>query len=99
MIRTKEIGIRKVLGASVMNIVRLLWKEYGILLVIANLISWPMAYFFSSTMLRNFPYHIDVGISVFIFAGTLTLIIAMITVSSQAIRAALRNPVNALRYE
>jgi len=97
--RTKEIGIRKVLGASVAGIVRLLSKEFVKLVLVANLIAWPIAYYVMNKWLQDFAYRINIGWWVFALAGGIALIIALLTVSTQAIKAALANPVEALRYE
>jgi putative ABC transport system permease protein len=97
--RTREIGIRKVLGASVGSIVQLLSTEFLILVAIANLIAWPVAYFVMSRWLEEFAYRITIGPGTFLLAALLALIITLITVSSQAIKAALTNPVDTLRYE
>jgi putative ABC transport system permease protein len=97
--RTKEIGIRKVLGASVPSIVALLSKEFTCLVLAANLIAWPVAYFAMHRWLENFAYRIELGPGVFVLGGLLALLIAWLTVSCQAIRAARANPVEALRYE
>ena len=97
--RTKEIGIRKTLGAPVSNLVLLLSREFLKLVAIANLIAWPIAYYMMERWLRDFVYRIDLGVSVFILGGGLALVIALVTVSFQAMRAATANPVDALRYE
>jgi putative ABC transport system permease protein len=97
--RTKEIGIRKVLGASVLSLSRLLSNEFLKLVLLANLIAWPAAYFFMSRWLRNFAYRASLGLELFLFSGVLTICIAMLTVSFQSIRAARANPVNSLRNE
>ncbi|NIR49132.1 FtsX-like permease family protein [candidate division KSB1 bacterium] len=97
--RTKEIGIRKVLGASVAGIVGLLSKDFVKMVLIANVIAWPIAWYAMHRWLQNFAYRIDIDWFVFALAGGLALIIALATVSSQAIKAALINPVESLRYE
>jgi putative ABC transport system permease protein len=97
--RTKEIGIRKVLGASITSIAQLLSTEFALLVLIANSIAWPAAYFAMKHWLENFAYRVDMGWWVFALGGGLALFIALITVSTQAIKAALANPVEALRYE
>ena len=97
--RTKEMGIRKVLGATTGNLVGLLSKEFVLLVVIANLIAWPVAWFAMNKWLGTFAYSTTVGWWVFLGAGVLALIIALITVSWQAIKAALANPIKSLRYE
>ena len=97
--RTKEIGVRKVLGASVRSIVLLLSKEFAYLVLIANLIAWPVAYFAVGDWLQNFAYRVDIAWWVFALAGLSALLIAWSTVAYQAIRAALANPIEALRYE
>jgi len=97
--RTKEIGIRKALGAPVTNIVSYLIAEFLKLLIIANFLAWPAAYISMNYWLQNFPYRIDIQISVFIIAGALAFFIATLTVFYQAIKAATANPVESLRYE
>jgi putative ABC transport system permease protein len=97
--RTKEIGIRKVLGATVANLVALLSKDFVKLVVAANLIAWPIAYFAMNKWLQDFAYRIEIGWWMFALAGGMALIIALLTVSTQAIKVALANPVEALRYE
>lgn len=97
--RTKEIGIRKILGASVSGIVCLLSKDFLKLVLIANLIAWPIAYYAMNQWLQSFAYRINLGISTFILSGLIALLIALLTVCYQAIKAARANPVEALRYE
>ena len=97
--RTKEIGIRKVLGASDSGIIVMLSKEFTKWVLLANIIAWPVAYFVTRKWLQNFAYRIDIGLRTFYLAAALALVIALITVSYQAIKAALANPVDSLRYE
>ncbi len=97
--RTKEIGIRKVLGASTSGVVALLSKEFLQLVLLANLIAWPVAYFATKKWLEDFAYRIDLGITTFLFAAAIALLIAFVTVSLQAVKAAMTNPIEALRYE
>jgi putative ABC transport system permease protein len=97
--RTKEIGIRKVLGASVAEIVALLSKEFVKWVLIANVAAWPLAYYVMNNWLKNFAYRTDMSLWIFVTSGAVALIIALLTVSSHAIRAATANPVEALRYE
>ena len=97
--RTKEIGIRKVLGASVSHIVVLLSRDFFRQIVLANLIAWPATYWGIHLWLENFAYRIDPGVAYFVFGSALTLIVASLTVGYQAVRLALTDPVKALRYE
>ena len=97
--RTKEIGIRKVMGASVGGIVQLMTREFIVLVVIAIAIAWPVAYWITERWLEDFAYRIGIDVWVFAGAGVLALAIAFLTVAYQAIKAALTNPVEALRYE
>jgi putative ABC transport system permease protein len=97
--RTKEIGVRKVLGASVVSIAGLLSKDFVKLVLAANLVAWPIAYLAMNRWLQDFAYRIEIGWWIFALAGGAALVIALLTVSTQAIKAALANPVEALRYE
>jgi putative ABC transport system permease protein len=97
--RVKEVGIRKVLGASVQSIVSLLSKQFIILVIIANLIAWPAAWLTVNAWLKDYAYKVNVSWWVFIAAGAAALLIALLTVSFQAIKAAISNPVKSLRTE
>ena len=97
--KTKEIGIRKVLGASVSGIVTILNKSFIKLVLIANFIAWPAAWYAMNRWLQNFAYRIKLSWWMFVLAALISLMIALITVSSQTVKAALKNPVNSLRYE
>jgi len=97
--RTKEIGIRKVLGASIPNIMKLLLREFFVLVVIANIISWPIAYFVINRWLRGFAYKAPLSIWIFLASGCSAILIALLTVSYQAAKSAVTNPVDSLRYE
>jgi len=96
--RSREIGVRKALGASVAQVVLLLSREFTALVVAANLISWPVAYWFLNDWLEHYHHRVDLGIDVFLLSGIAALVMAWLTVSSQALRAGRTNPVEALRY-
>ena len=97
--RTKEIAIRKVNGASISSIVFLLSKQFAFLVLLSNIIAWPIAWYVMNRWLQNFAYRINIGWWMFVLAGVLALLIALLTVSYQAIKAARANPVESLRYE
>ena len=97
--RTKEIGIRKVLGASVPGIIVLLTKEFSKWVIMANIFAWPIAYYAMTKWLNNYSYRVPIFWWIFIAAGVAALIIASFTVSYQAVKAARANPVDSLRYE
>ncbi|MDP3150641.1 MAG: ABC transporter permease [Ignavibacteria bacterium] len=97
--KTKEIGIRKVLGASIQSILVLLSKEFIKWIIIANVIAWPIAYYLMNTWLQDFAYRTDISFMVFLFSGASALLIALVAVGYQAIKAAVANPIKSLRYE
>ena len=97
--KRKEIGIRKVLGASVVNVVGILSKQFLLMVLLANIIAIPIAYYFMSNWLEDFAYRINISWWIFAVSGAIALLIALLTVSYQAIKAAIANPVESLRYE
>ena len=97
--RTKEIGIRKVLGASVSGIIFLLSREFTKWVLVANVLAWPIAYYSMSRWLQNFAYKMSLGVGIFFLSGFLALCIALATVSYQSIKAAVSDPIDSLRYE
>jgi len=97
--RKKEIGVRKVLGASVFNVWNLLSKDFVMLLVVSLLISFPLSYYFMSNWLQGYTYRTPLSMWIFVFAGTGSLLITILVVSMQAVKAAVANPVTSLRSE
>ena len=98
-VRTKEIGIRKVLGAKVSGIITLLLKEFLVLILFANIIAWPLSYYFMNKWLNEFAYKTEINLWLFAAAGIIAIIITILTISYQSIKAATANPVKSLRYE
>jgi len=97
--RTKEIGIRKALGSSIKGIVALLSSGFAKLVLISNIIALPLAWWLMDKWLQTFPYHINVSIPVLLISGFLVIMIALLSVSFQTIKAAHLNPASTLRYE
>jgi ABC-type antimicrobial peptide transport system permease subunit len=97
--RTKEVGIRKVLGASLLDISSLFAKEFIYLIVLAFLVAVPVSYYLMHGWLENFAYHVNIGYGIFIVAILISFVIAAITISFQSVKAGLVNPVNSLRSE
>jgi putative ABC transport system permease protein len=97
--RTKEIGIRKVLGASVPGIIVMLSKNFLKLVIIANIIAWPISYLAMKNWLQNFAYRINIGLWIFMLTAALSICIALLTVSYQSVKASLSNPADAIKYE
>ena len=97
--RTKEVGIRKALGATVSGIVILFSKDFLKLVVLSNIVAWPLAYFVMRKWMEDFAYKAGISIWIFVFSGLIAVLIALLTVSFQAVKAAVTNPVESLRYE
>ena len=97
--RTKEIGIRKVMGASVSGIIVMMTKEFITLVILASIIAWPIAYYVMTNWLQDFAYAASLSVWTFVLAAVGAVIITVVTVSFQATKAALINPVDALQYE
>ena len=97
--RTKEISIRKVLGASVSRIIFLLTREFAKWVLIANVIAWPVAFYAMRSWLNDYPYRIKIGVVIFVISGLVALAIALMTVIYQAVKAAVANPADSLKYE
>lgn len=97
--RTKEIGIRKVLGASVSSVVRYMSKEFVMLVIVSNFIIWPLAFFLMDRWLQSFAYRVDLAWWTFVMTGLSILVVSLLTICWQIIRAATANPVDSLRYE
>jgi putative ABC transport system permease protein len=97
--RTKEIGIRRALGSSIKSVISIMAKEFLWLLLVANVISWPITYYFTTNWLESYSRHISTNWLIYIFSGTLTLVIAMSIITYRAYKTAILNPAETLRYE
>ncbi len=97
--RTKEVGIRKVVGATIFDVVSLLTKDFIKWVLVANIIAWPIAYYLMNKWLQDFAYRIDISWWMFVLSGGIALVIAFVTISFLAIKAAVANPVESLRYD
>ena len=97
--RTKEIGIRKVMGSSIGQVIGLLTKEINVLLIISSIIAWPLAWYFMKNWLQNFAFKTSMGFHIFIAASIIAVFIALLTTGFQAYKAARANPANSLKYE
>jgi len=97
--RTKEIGIRKVLGASILNIVRLISNEFIVLVLFSNIIAWPLAWYVMNRWLEEYAYHMNIDIGLFFIVGSSVMVVALLSVGYRAIRAACADPVDAIKYE
>ncbi|MGD9345820.1 MAG: ABC transporter permease [Candidatus Aminicenantes bacterium] len=97
--RTKEIGIRKILGASIVNILMMISKDFLWLLLVSNLIAWPIAYFLMASLLNNYAYRTGIALWIFFASGVTAIVIAFFAVGAKIVRAAYSNPVDSLRYE
>jgi len=97
--KSKEIGIRKVLGATVSQILKMLTREFMVLVGISNLIAWPIGYYLMSRWLQGFAYRVSFGTGIFILSGFITVFFSLLAISLQALKAATSDPVKTLRYE
>ena len=97
--RTKEIGIRKVLGATMPNIIKLLSKDFAILIIIAFVLSIPVAWYVLGLWLENFAFHVQIGAVAFILGGILSLLVGMLSISFHILKVATSNPVDAIKHE
>jgi len=98
-VRTKEIGIRKVLGASTGSVIVLLSKEFIKWIFLANVVAWPLAWFMMNKWLQNFAYRVNIGWIVFVLAASVTMFIGIFTFIFQTVKTACTDPVDSLRYE
>ncbi len=95
----KEIGIRKVRGASVTSLLLLLSRDFSKWVILANLLAWPIAYYVMSHWLQGFAYRIGLTVWIFLTSGVIALLISLLTISSKSLKAAAANPIKSLRYE
>ena len=98
-VRTKEIGVRKVLGAGLPDIVKLLSREFIFLVFMGNLIAWPLAWWALTQWLQNFAYGIDISWVVFLLAGLVTVVISIVAVGINTVKAGIQPPIDSLKYE
>jgi putative ABC transport system permease protein len=97
--RKKEIGIRKILGASIKDILALISRDFLLLLFVSNIIAWPVAYLIMDKMLKAYAYRTSIAVWIFIISGVAAVCIALLTVCVKILKAAHSNPVDSLRYE
>jgi putative ABC transport system permease protein len=97
--RSKEIAIRKILGASTFGVMGILSREFIILITLANVIAWPLGFFFMSRWMQNFAYKAGFNIWIFLFSASVSFLIALLTVNLHSVKAAVANPVDSLRHE
>ena len=97
--RTREIGIRRVFGASMTDMAQLISREFIILIALGNIIAWPMVYFAMQWWLQGFAYHADIRIATFLVVGVFAMGMALLTISYHVVKTAKANPIDALRYE
>ena len=97
--RTKEIGVRRIVGAPMKNVVFMLSKDFTKWVLLSNVIAWPVAYYIMRKILEKYAFRTHIGLEIFVLSGLAALLIALLTVSYQAVKAARTNPANSLRYE
>jgi len=98
-VRRREIGVRKVFGATVTSVIMMLSRDFSRLILLANVIAWPIAFIIMTNWLQNFAYRTNIPFWIYLLASGISMVIALVTVIFQAFRAATRNPVDSLRYE
>lgn len=97
--RTKEIGIRKVVGATMTNVMMLLYKDFALLIIIAYILAVPVSWYVLNLWLQNFAYHITIGAGAFLLGGLLSLLVGLLSISFHILKVASSNPVDAIKYE